>query len=41
MIADGRIVVSSPLAKLKAAHAGKSLDEIFVANLGRRAVAAE
>ena len=41
MIADGRIVVSAPLEQLKAAHAGKSLDEIFVANVGRRAVAAE
>ena len=34
MIRGGRIVVSAPLRDIKAAHGGRSLDEIFVALVG-------
>ena len=41
MISDGRVVLSAPLAEIKASHrAGgrdRSLDEIFVAHVGRSA----
>jgi ABC-2 type transport system ATP-binding protein len=37
MIDQGRIVLSGPLGALKASHAGASLDEIFVAHVGRSA----
>jgi ABC-2 type transport system ATP-binding protein len=36
MIDEGRIVLSRPLAELRQAHGGASLDEIFVAHVGRR-----
>ncbi|MEO8679561.1 MAG: ABC transporter ATP-binding protein [Vicinamibacterales bacterium] len=37
MISHGRIVLSGPLADLKASHRGASLDEIFVAHVGMAA----
>jgi ABC-2 type transport system ATP-binding protein len=36
MIHEGRIVLSTPVAELRQAHGGASLDEIFVAHVGRR-----
>jgi hypothetical protein len=36
MIHEGRIVLSTPVAELRQAHGGASLDEIFVARVGRR-----
>jgi len=36
MIHQGRIVLSNPLAELRQAHGGASLDDIFVAHVGRR-----
>jgi len=36
MIHEGRIVLSTSLAQLRQAHAGASLDDIFVAHVGRR-----
>jgi len=35
MIHEGRIVQSGPLAELRQAHGGASLDDIFVAHVGR------
>ncbi len=35
MISAGRIVLSAPLDEIKQAHHGASLDEIFVAHVGR------
>lgn len=37
MIADGRITLSDTLGSIKTAHAGMSLDEIFVKRLGKGA----
>jgi len=35
MIRQGKVVVSAPLAEVKDAHGGASLDEIFVERIGR------
>lgn len=40
MIHHGRVVLSSPLDELKAAHGGASLDEIFVTHVGMPAAPA-
>jgi len=37
MINEGHIVLSGPLAALKASHGGATLDEIFVTHVGRSA----
>ena len=34
MISQGTIVLSAPLADIKASHSGRSLDEIFVSLVG-------
>lgn len=34
MIREGTILMSAPLGEIKASHHGKTLDEIFVANVG-------
>jgi ABC-2 type transport system ATP-binding protein len=37
MIREGTIVMSAPLAEIKASHRGQSLDEIFVSRVGAKA----
>jgi ABC-2 type transport system ATP-binding protein len=34
MIRDGRLLISAPMAEIKASHSGQTLDEIFVSYVG-------